>query len=276
MDIIHLLILLGAGLVAGFVAGLIGVGGGIIFAPVLFFYYQSTGIAADVIAPLTIGSSLFCTLLAAIASAWKQYDKDAVITRVAVTVGIFSALSVFLTTRFVTTQPWYDGNAFQVVFSIVLLTVVARMVTVRKVRDERAETARERTFGWPALAAAGTAAGTVSAAAGVGGGVVLVPAYSQFMRLPIRLAVGTSSTTIVLISLAGVLNYSIFGWADVGLFGAVGYVDVVRGMVIAVPSLLTANIGVRVAHRMNQRALRVTFASIATVVAVRLLVGALG
>jgi len=276
MDIIHLLILLGAGLVAGFVAGLIGVGGGIIFAPVLFFYYQSTGIAADVIAPLTIGSSLFCTLLAAIASAWKQYGKDAVITHVAVTVGIFSALSVFLTTRFVTTQPWYDGNAFQVVFSIVLLTVVARMVTVRNVRDDRAETARERTLGWPALAAVGTAAGTVSAAAGVGGGVVLVPAYSQFMRLPIRLAVGTSSTTIVLISLAGVLNYSIFGWDEVGLFGAVGYVDVVRGMVIAVPSLLTANIGVRVAHRMNQRALRVTFASIATVVAVRLLVGALG
>lgn len=276
MDIIHLLILLGAGLVAGFVAGLIGVGGGIIFAPVLFFYYQSTGIAADVIAPLTIGSSLFCTLLAAIASAWKQYDKDAVITRVAVTVGIFSALSVFLTTRFVTTQPWYDGNAFQVVFSIVLLTVVARMVTGRKVRDERAETARERTFGWPALAAAGTAAGTVSAAAGVGGGVVLVPAYNQFMRLPIRLAAGTSSMTIVLISLAGVLNYSILGWAEVELFGAVGYVDVVRAMVIAVPSLLTANIGVRVAHRMNQRALRVTFASIATVVAVRLLVGALG
>ena len=276
MEIIHLPILLGAGLLAGFVAGLIGVGGGVIFAPVLFFYYQSTGIAADVIAPLTIGSSLFCTLLAAIASAWKQYDKDSVVTRVAVTVGIFSALAVFLTTRFATTQPWYDGRMFQVVFSIVLLTVVARMVTGSKISDERAEPARERNFGWPALAAAGTVAGTVSAAAGVGGGVVLVPAYNQLMRLPIRLATGTSSTTIVLISLAGVLNYSILGWAEVGQPGIVGYVDVVRGMVIAIPSLLTANIGVRVAHHMNQRTLRMTFASIAAVVAVRLLFGALG
>lgn len=342
MDPLHLLILLGAGLAAGFVAGLIGVGGGVIFAPVLFFYFQAIGIPESVIAPLTIGSSLFCTLLAAVASAWTQYSKTAVITRVALTVGLFSALAVFLTTRYITTQPWYDGDIFQIVFSLVLLSVVARMVIRQPGTGALAESAAATApaadptttaaaypaatdsaaagdadpianadaglaapaaadaaaagandpiaghpadpagaamaahasgdrHGWPALAGAGSVAGAVSAAAGVGGGVVLVPAYSHFMGLPIRVATGTSSATIVIISLVGVSNYVLHGWGAVDLVGAVGYVDVVRGLVIAVPSLLTANLGVRLAHRINQRTLRMSFAGIAALVALRLL-----
>lgn len=311
MEITHLLLLLSAGLAAGFVAGLIGVGGGIIFAPVLFFYYQSIGIAPEIIAPLTIGSSLFCTLLAAIASAWTQYGRQAVLTNVAVTVGLFSALVIFLMTRYVTTQPWYDGTVFQVVFGFVLLTVVGRMVIRRRTKlgvptlpqpdgaasrsadtDERqtriasrhersevneAERTKNgaRSKSWPALASAGTVAGAVSAAAGVGGGVVLVPAYNHFMGLPIHVATGTSSATIVLIALVGVLNYALQGLGETDVFGAVGYVDAVRAMVLAVPSLVTANLGVRVAHRINQRALRLSFAAIAAIVAVRLLLEAL-
>ncbi len=275
MEFLHLLILLGAGLAAGFVAGLIGVGGGIIFAPVLFFHYQAIGVPADVIAPLTIGSSLFCTLLAAIASAWTQYSKDAVVTRVALTVGLFSAFAVYLTTRFVTTRPWYDGDTFQVVFSLVLLSVVARMVVRRSAPGGRVVESAHVDHPWPILAGAGTIAGAVSAAAGVGGGVVLVPTYSHFMRMPIRVATGTSSATIVIISVVGVTNYVVLGWGDTDLYGAVGYVDILRGLVFAVPSLLTAHLGVHLAHRINQRALRMSFAGIASLVAVRLLVDAL-
>lgn len=275
MALTHLFLLLSAGLAAGFIAGLIGVGGGIIFAPVLFFYYQGIGVAPEVIAPLTIGTSLFCTFLAAIASAWTQYGRKAVITRVAVTVGIFSALSVFLMTRYVTTQSWYDGAVFQVVFSIVLLTVVARMVLRRRGMDVSAAAGETRSVAashpWPALAGAGSVAGAVSAAAGVGGGVVLVPAYNQFMGLPIHVASGTSSATIVLIALVGILNYALLGLGEAHVAGAVGYVDVTRALVLSVPSLVTANLGVRVAHRIDQRALRLSFAAIAAVVAVRLL-----
>lgn len=274
----HLFLLLGAGLVAGFIAGLIGVGGGVIFAPVLFFYYQAIGVAPEILAPLTIGSSLFCTLLAALASAATQYQKKAVVTRIAVAVGLSSAVVVFLMTQFVTTQPWYDGTVFQVVFSIVLLSVVGRMLFKRG-ESETSGDANDQTpvsadQSWLALGGAGTIAGAVSSAAGVGGGVVLVPAYIQFMGLPMRLASGTSSATIVLISSVGVIVYALQGLGETAMFGAVGYVDAVRALLLAVPSLFTANIGVHVAHRINQRALRLSFAGIAAVVAIRLLYGA--
>ncbi len=274
MDPIHFLILVGAGLAAGFTAGLIGVGGGIIFAPVLFFYYQATAVPSTVIAPLTIGSSLLCTLIAALISTWAQHGRNSVVARIALSAGIFSALAIFLMTRYVTTQPWYDGTVFQAAFSVVLLVVVTRMVI--RPRTRAVEGGHdERRFAWTQLAGVGSVAGTISSAVGVGGGIVLVPAYNHFLGLPIHVATGTSSATIVLISLVGVLSYASLGHGAAVPDLAVGYVDAVRSVTLAVPAMITAHLGVWTAHKINRRALRLSFATLAGLVAVRLLWDAL-
>lgn len=280
MEWITVFLLLGAGLAAGFVAGLIGVGGGIIFAPVLFFYFDATGVGADVIAPLTVGSSLLCTLVAALSSAWSQVRRESVLFRVAAVVGTSSAAAVFLMTRFVTTRPWYDAAVFQVLFSLVLLTVVARMVWHRtgEAHGNTSGPARAvaRRSSWWVLGTTGTAAGVVASAVGVGGGVVLVPAYHNVLRLSIHRSVGTSSATIVLISLVGVLSYAVAGGGASVPATAVGFVDAGHALLLAGPALLSARWGVGVAHRIDTRALRWSFAVVATVVAARLLLDALG
>jgi len=277
MDPIHILLLSGAGLAAGFVAGLIGVGGGIIFAPVLFFYYQGIGISPDLIAPLTLGSSLFCTLIAASASAYFQYRKRAVLPRVAINVGFFSAFAIVLMTNFVTTRAWYDGTVFQIVFSTVLLIVVTRMVLKNNQsakKETPAKTVTETNYNWPVLASAGLVAGTVAPAAGVGGGVVLVPAYNNFLKIPIHVSIGTSSATIIIISLVSVVTYAVLGWNAAVPATAFGYVDAGQALFLAIPSIFTARLGVFVAHRINTRALRFSFAFIAAFVAIRLLIRA--
>lgn len=273
MSLVEILILLGAGAAGGFVAGLIGVGGGVIFAPVLLFYFERTGVAPEVLAPLTVGSSLLCTFVAALVSGWAQHREGAVDGRVAFRVGVLSAVAIALMTRFVTTQPWYDAAVFQVVFSGILLVVVVRMVRSGRARRRVERPART---GWPVLAATGTTAGVVASAAGVGGGIVLVPAYDAVLRLPIRRAVGTSSATIVLISAIGVLNYMAVTPAAPLPATAVGYVDVVRSLVLVAPAVVTARLGVGVAHRIDTRILRWCFAALAFAVALRLLYGALG
>lgn len=270
MDIVHLVILVAAGLGGGFVAGLFGVGGGIIFAPVLFFYYQQIGVSPEALAPLTIGSSLFCTMITAGVSARVQYEKKAVVPRVAVIVGLFSAAIVLIMTHWITTRAWYDGEAFQIVFSIVLLALVVRMV-VRFESEPEKDVFDPQRLGGGTLAGTGTAAGAIASAAGVGGGVVLVPAYNHFLRLPMHIATGTSSATIVFISLAGILAY---GWLGQGANTPVltlGYVDAIRGLFLAVPATFTARLGVRTAHRLNQRMLQLLFAALAGIVALRLL-----
>lgn len=265
-----------AGLGAGFLAGLVGVGGGVIFTPVLFAVYGAMGVPEGVRTPLTVGTGLFCTGIAAGTSSWHHFRRAAVAPRMALGVGVASAGAVALVSGFVVTRPWYDAAVFQLLFAVVLLVVVGRMVqgstdTVEGAADE--STSRS----WGRWLGTGTAAGTVAAAVGVGGGVVLVPAYSRWLRLPLHRAVGTSSTTILLISGFSVAAYA---WLGAGLAGrpsfALGYVDVGTGLLLAGPAVVGAQGGAVLAHRMETTWLRWSFAALAVVVAGRLVMGALG
>ena len=267
MDPLHIAILVGAGLVGGFVAGLIGVGGGIIFAPVLFFYYSATGLAPELVPPMTLGTSLFCTLVAAASGTLTQEAE--VQRRVALIVGACSAVAVLAMTTLVTTRPWYSARVFQVVLAAILLVAVVRMVGGRRPKQRPGWRDRLRT-GVPFLAATGAAAGSVAAAAGVGGGIVLVPAYNQLLRLPLKRATATSLATIVIISLSGVVTYAVAGLGAATPGTALGYVDVGRAVWLAVPTVVTARWGVKAAARVNVRVIRWTFSAFATFVALRL------
>ena len=268
MDLFSIALLVAAGAVGGFVAGLIGVGGGIIFGPVLFYYLRSIGIEDPVLTPLVLGSSLFCTLAASLVGTRAQWKRQAVRPRVALLGGGFAVVAVVLMTTFVTTEPWYDARAFQLVLGTLLVVVAVRMLLAKSGDETRREAERA---GLAPLAVTGAAAGTLAAAAGIGGGVVLVPAYHRLLRLPMLAASGTSTATIVLISLAGVVTYALRGLgADVpGL--SVGYVDFGHALPLVIPVLVTARLGVAAAHRLPVRAVRTAFAAFALLVAANLL-----
>lgn len=274
MTWMQVVILLSAGGAAGFVAGLVGIGGGIIFTPVLLLYLQQVGTAPALLPKLTIGSSLVCTFLAALASARHHHRRGAVAARAAWWVGGSSALAVGLVTGLVTTRPWYDATLFQIVFAGMLLFVAGRMAltaSTSAAEDRTVETpSSSGSWGGLTLFGMGSAAGTVATAAGVGGGIVLVPAYHRILRLPMHRAVGTSSATIVLISMAGIASYAVLGQGAEVPATAIGYVDV-RALLLALPALGSARLGVWTAHRLPTRPLRLLFAGLATVVALRML-----
>lgn len=273
----QLFILLGAGAAAGFVAGLIGVGGGIIFTPVLLLYLQQTGTDPVLLPKLTIGSSLVCTWMAALASTRHQVRQGAVDTRTARWVGGSSALAVALMTGLVTTQPWYDATLFQIVFASLLLLVALRMMGSShspEPEDPAPAPLQPAPRSTPTLFGIGSAAGAVATAAGVGGGIVLVPAYQRLLRMPMHRTVGTSSATIAVISAAGIVSYAVLGWnADVPAT-ALGYVDA-RALLLALPALFTARLGVATSHRLSTRWLRRLFALLAALVALRMLYGSI-
>jgi len=263
MDPVNILILGAAGVVGGFVAGLLGVGGGIIFAPVLFFFYSATGVDPDLVAPLTLGTSLLCTLVTALAGTITHRGAGLIGRR------------VIAMTLFVTTQPWYSGRVFQIVLAAILLLAVYRMVTGKRPKRTSGWRDRLRT-GTPFLALTGAAAGSVASAAGVGGGIVLVPAYNQLLRLPLKTATATSLATIILISLSGVVMYVVTGLGTETLPTSVGYVDFGQAVWMVVPALLTARLGVKAAERVNVKLIRYSFAGLAVLVAGRLLWRAFG
>lgn len=273
MDLIDIAILASAGLAGGFIGGLIGLGGGVIFAPVLFFFLQAQGITDPVLTPLTIGSSLFGTLVTSAVSARAQHLRSAVDWRTALIAGLSSGIVVLAMTGFVTTRPWYDATVFQVVFAVVLAWVGLRMLLGRNHQGQADPGVVSGTG--PVLAAIGSAAGAVSAAVGVGGGVVLVPAYNRLLGIPMHRAVGTSSASIVFISFIGVMAYMGAGWNAAVPPTAVGYVDVVAALALSVTAAGAARIGVATAHRIKTVWLRRVFALLVLAVAVRLVLRAL-
>ncbi len=265
-----------AGLLGGFAAGLIGIGGGIIFAPVLLLYFQSIGVSDELVTPLAIGTSLLCTVVTSVVSARRHYLKSSVNLRVAVTAGLASAAAVLLTTMFVTMQPWYDQQMFGIAFSIVLFAVALQMLMDKSessVQTEASGTRNGSRIG--TLAATGSVAGIVASAVGVGGGVVLVPTYNRFLRLPIHHSIGTSSATIIIIASFGVASYVAGGFGEHATSFSIGFVDPLHAAYLSIPAAVTARFGVWAAHRVNQRRLQQGFAVFAILVAIRIVAGAL-
>ena len=268
-----ILILLLVGAVGGFVAGLVGIGGGVIFGPALFFAFGAAGVTDPVLTPLTLGTSLLCTFAASASGTLGQRKRGAVDDRTALVTGAFAAVAVVLVSRFVSTQPWYDKQVFQLVLGVSLLVVVARMLTGGARAD--AYTADDARTGPARLAATGGAAGAISALAGIGGGVVLVPAFAGLVRLPTQVAAGTSTAAITVITAVGVATYAVLGWGEPVPAGALGYVDWRGAAALALPAMATARLGVRAAHRIDVRYVRYSFAAFAALVAARLLWNAL-
>ena len=194
----------------------------------------------------------------------------------AVGVGLASAGAVGLVSSLMVTRPWFDASVFRVLFAAVLFLVAVRMVRGASGPSGEASTGAGE-GSWGAWLGTGTAAGTVAAAVGVGGGVVLVPAYSRWLRLSFHRAVGTSSATIFIISTLSVGAYAVFGARVAGRpLLALGYVDVGTGLLLAGPAVLGAQGGAALAHRVATRWLRWSFAVLAVVFAGRLLFRALG
>ncbi len=291
MDPLHLLMLLFAGLAAGYVAGVSGLGGGVIFTPILLFHFRAIGVPGDSLVPLTVGTSLLCTLVAAAASTSHQMKRQAVSRPVAVRVGISAAFGVLIVSRFVTTQPWFDERLFRIVFAAILAIVAVRMAggSATGATEQPTQTGGRVSGNW--LTPTGLAAGGLSAAAGVGGGIVLVPVYRKLLRLPMHVAVGTSSATIVLLTLVGVGSFALSGSGlsgsglsgsglpgdaipGSGLPSAIGYVDVVRAGLLSLPALASTRWGVASAHKLDAVVLQRGFAAIMILLAGVLVYGA--
>ena len=269
-----LFVLLAIGAFGGFVAGLVGIGGGVVFGPALFVVYQAAGVQDPVLTPLTVGSSLLCTFAAAVTGAVGQYRAGTIDLPTAGTAGTVAAGAVVLVGFFVTTQPWYDGRAFQLLLGAVLVLVAARMVASRSADDNALASTAARP-GAGRIGGIGAVAGALAALAGIGGGVVLVPLFHSVAHLPLKVAAGTSTGAIVLIAGTGVVTYAVLGLgADVPA-GAVGYVGWRAALTIALPAMLTARLGVAAAHRLDGRVVRYAFAALSAVVAVDLLAGVL-
>jgi hypothetical protein len=119
----------------------------------------------------------------------------------------------------------------------------------------------------------GVAAGIVAALAGVGGAIVTIPMMYYFLNMPLKLAIGTSSATIVITALFSVVGYILNGMGRAGLpEWSLGFVDLQRGAPLAIGSILMARVGAYVSFKTHPFRLRKLFALLVIFVSIYMLV----
>lgn len=270
LPLLDVLLLLIAGAAGGYLAGLVGVGGGIIYGPVLLYYFKATGIQDPLLTPLTLGTSLLCVFLAALSGSVSQRGTGFVDWKAAIATGLVASVTTVLTARLLTTQPWYDQRVFQVVLGSLLVWIILRMLWPRKkpVADSAAE---DSEYNIALVVGIGILVGILVAASGIGGGVLMIPLFTGVLKLPLKRAMATSLASILVVSFTGIMTYFFLGIHEPMSIGRLGYVDIYRGLLLGTPAIVFARFGVRKAQRVDVKYIRYTFCTVALIVAVKLL-----
>lgn len=245
-----------AGSVVGFFAGFFGVGGGILMVPLLIFSYEHGGVSPSVLTQLAIGTSLFVIVFASIMSAYQHNRQRTIHWRAVLIIGFSSALTALGTARFVAAM---RGKHLQTVFAIVMILAAIRMLTESQMESQKKleVTTKPNPLG---LAGIGLATGVFSALAGVGGGIVIIPMMYNFFNYPLKVAIGTSSATIVMTAFFSLVGYFVNGLGRPDLpRWALGFVDLWHGTALAMGSLFFARVGAYLSYKTHPYRLRKIF-----------------
>jgi uncharacterized protein len=265
--------LLAAGGVTGLLAGIFGVGGGAIIVPVLYELFRIQGVPEDVRMPLAVGTSLAIIIPTSIRSFRAHQRKGAVDLSILKAWAVPVVLGVVAGSFVARYAP---PGLFKLVFAVVAGVSAIRLLFGRdswRLGDDLPQGGLMKAYG--------LLIGVLSSLMGIGGGQ-LSNLFMTFYGRPIHQAVATSSGLGVLISIPGTLGYIYAGWPKMGIEPAVlpplslGYISLI-GMALVIPtSIITAPIGVHIAHRLSKRRLEVAFGIFLLVVSLRFVAGLLG
>lgn len=260
----ELLTYLVTGAIAGLMAGLLGIGGGLIIVPALALLFAAQGFATDSIMHFAVGSSLATIVLTSISSLLAHHRRGSVLWPV---VGSLSPGIVLgaLAGAWLARQVSSPGLA--VMFGVFETLVAIQLLWGRQPAAHRGLPGRA------GLGVAGGVIGMVSAVLGIGGATMTIP-FLLWNRADIRAAVGTAAACGLPIALAGAAGFALSAVAGraPGLHTGFLYWPAVGG--IAITSVLLAPLGARLAHQLPRQILRRVFAAFLVFVGVKMILGA--
>lgn len=258
-----LLLLLIAGSIAGVLAGLLGIGGGLVLVPTLIFVFDLLEVPTTVLSHLAIGTSLSTIIATSLSSARAHFGRGSVdvelLRRCAIPTIVGSIGGGVL-------AGWMSGGVLALLFAIMAVGVSVRMLMPSPPIATEERPVRKKLVG--NLTAI---TGVLSAMIGVGGGAMNVPLLTTF-GVPIHRAVGTSSSLGFVIAVPGTLSFMIAGWSNPDLPSlTLGYVHWLGALCVCSMTITWAPVGAKLAHQLDTRKLKQVFAVFLMFVALRTL-----
>lgn len=261
--LLSLLVIGGAG---GFLSGLLGIGGGLIFVPALYFCLTTFGVAVGPAMHVAVGTSLALVLATGISSSFWHHKKgsiDAAILRgwVPFVVGGVLAGTFFAS--------GVDGVFLKQMFAFVTLFIAAYVAFSREPEKEPAVHRVSKKIQKTVAAGIGVSAAMI----GIGGAILSIP-FMTYIGVPMRKAVGTGAALGSAAALPGMLGYMLSGLPHIQELPpySLGYVNLLAAAVIIPVTMLLSPMGVHVSHTLPKILLRRIFAVVLILVSIRMFI----
>ena len=252
-------ILLGAA--AGLIAGIFGLGGGIIIVPALIFTFSCLNFPAEVLTHLAVGTSLSTILFTSLSAIYVHHRKLAIDWPLAVKLSLGMLVGGIIGASL---AEFMSGAVLQRIFAFYALSVALQMWFSWL---PEAVLTLPRRFGCGLL---GAGIGTISGLFGIAGGSLVVPILTLY-RVKITKAIATSAVTGFPIALSGSIGYIVMGWNNPALpENSIGYVYWPAMLGIILSSTIFAKFGATLAHRLAPRKLKKSFAVVLLIIAIKL------
>ena len=259
-------LILSMGAFAGFLAGLLGIGGGVILVPLFLGLFPLAGFSAATVVHSAFGTSLAIILPTAISSTLGHRKRGNVDWHMVAFLALGGVLGSLLGSS---AAAVISGDKLKLCFGLMQIIVSLKLLFYKLpyFPPEDVAFARKRS-----LFIVGAIGGFFSAFFGIGGGVIAVPLMLIFLRLPIHLAVGNSSALIVVSSLSAASCYVWYGFhvPDLAPF-SLGYVNLLVAAIVAPLTIVFARLGVKCASKTSQTKLVKVFAVLLLCVGIKIL-----
>jgi uncharacterized membrane protein YfcA len=268
-DFWFLILALFIGLAGGFLAGMLGVGGGLVFVPVFQEIVRNHLIEADKV-PYVLANSLFVVFVVGISGSFKQYKLKNTHIPSALYTGL-SAIVSSLTLSFI--LKYYNLNnqiVFNYIFSGILILTAWRMWAGRNSKEIQSEV-----LNLPKLnkfIPAGLFSGFITALTGLGGGVIMIPYFTRIMKLPVKFSTGLSLTVIPIIAFPLLLFY-IFNGPQLELYPGwqTGHILWPAILPMIPAAGIASPLGVKVANMIKPKTLLTVFLIFITINIIKIL-----
>ncbi len=250
------------GVMVGFFAGLLGVGGGGIMVPILTTFFLAQGFSHEQVVHMALGTSMAAIVITSVSSLRAHHRHGAVrwdVVRAitpAILLGTFGG--TFLASRI-------DTVPLAIFFAAYMAYVSLQMLLNIKPKPSRGLP------GAVGMGMAGLGIGGVSALVAIGGGSMSVP-FMTWCNVKVQHAIGTSAAIGLPIAVAGTVGYLVNGWAATGAPPySLGYIHVPALVLVSLPSIVTAPLGARMAHRLPVATLKKIFAGVLMLLCAKML-----
>jgi len=266
LSITEFIVLIFFGSLGGFLSGFLGVGGGIIYLPILDYflvkYFHDSELVKAVLA-----NSLFIILFSSAVASYKQYKLGNLFFKEILQTMIPGVLSVIVFHYLINNGNWYSRSVFLYFFLSLLIFVVIKMF-FSKHQTVNAKNTKNENYKFNLT---GAFTGIVTAMSGLGGGVIMTPIFTEWLKIDIKKASAISTGVIFCFALViGILNINSKPQNVISQL-QIGYIILPIAFPLIIGTFLFAQLGVKTALKTNSKIIKLVFASFASIILLKVI-----